>query len=160
MFARMFLVTSLLLASIAGASAADRKVWYEKGYDGPVPTTLLAAIAAKKDFLGASNPYWKPVTAPGLRKVCAALKAVKLTCDYNTRITVSMFLTVNGKGLFPASGGTNPYFTERSADDVFPDDGFIGHPPQNDMLAAAILKNVKLFKNDDLTAEAVQKFWR
>ena len=71
-----------------------------------------------------------------------------------------MFLTVNGKGLFPAHSGTNPYCTEYRADDVFPDDCFIGHPPQNDMLAAAVLKNMKLFKNGDITAEAVQKNWR
>lgn len=159
MFARTFLVISLFFAAISGASADDRaKVWYEKGYDKAVPTTFKTAIAVDKAFLGEDNPYWKG--HGGGAKVCAALKAVQISCDYNTRSGLSMFLAFNGKALFPAAGGTNPYVKEYRADEVFPDDGFIGQPKQNEMLAQAVIRNAKLFKNGDITAEAVKKQWR
>jgi hypothetical protein len=179
---RNVMLAVLVLVSVFSASAqaqedgksvlaltADLRsgVWFDVGYAKPMPTTLKAAIAAEKELLGADNRFWKPVNAQGLQKVCSAFKAVQLSCDYNTRVVVSMFLAVNGKGLFPAAGGTNPYYTaaEREREvkmgtDTSPDDAFIGHPPQNDMLAAAVLKNAKLFQNGDLTAEAVKNSWR
>jgi len=144
------------------------KVWYDKGYTKPTPTTLKTAIAAEKELLGADNPHWKPaIGAPGLREICSVLKAVQLTCDYNTRIVVSHFLALYGKGLFPAAGGTNPYYTGadrakevKDGTDTSPDDAFVGQPVQNKMLADAVRKNRHLFKGGDLTAEAVKKSWK
>lgn len=156
----------LSLGVFVGPARADvsveRKPWYELPTNIR-PTTLKAAIAADKDFLGANHPGWKHVAnAPGLKNICAALSVVHLTCDYNTRVTVSLFLTVNGKGLFPASGGTNPYCTpadrtiEKRIGFDLPDDCFIGHPPQNDMLAAAIWRNIQLFKEGDLMVDTLK----
>ena len=121
------------------------------------PKTLQAALVAEKGFLGADNVGYR---MKGSRQVCTALRRVKLSCDYNTRITLSMFLTVNGKGLFPASGGTNPYYTKYGPSDSYPDDGFVGQSIQNNMLATAVRRNVKLFHNGDLTAEAVRNSWK
>jgi len=153
-------------AAIEAETLAMRKeVWYDALYAKPRPTTFRAALAAEKEFL-AGNPYWKEVNAPGLVKVCKALHDVQVACDYNTRGTITMFLAFYGKSLFPAAGGTNPYFTaadrerELARGDADPDNVFIGHPPQNDMLAAAVRKNAALFKNGDISAETVKKFWK
>ncbi len=157
MFNRI-LATLLLLTTLHLASADDRpKTWYEKGYEGPEIITLSDAIRAEKAFLGPNNRAW---SMRGDTKVCAALEAVKLPCDYNTRCVLSHFLTLNGKGLFPASGRTNPYFSEHRPDDGFPDDYFIGQSAQNAMLAAAIRRNAKLFVNGDITAKSVRENWR
>lgn len=153
-----------LIGMFGGIARADvsieRKIWYE--WPANIrPTTLKAAIMAEKDFLGTDHPDWKPIAnAPGLKNVCAALNAVHLTCDYNTRGTISMFLTVNGKGLFPASGGTNPYHAKYYAmyPDL-PDDGFIGTAEQNKMLCNAVLRNAKLFKDGDLRIDDL-KHWK
>jgi hypothetical protein len=167
---RTFVLIAIVLASLVGSAHAqssdssDRKTWYE-GYSTPKPATLRQAIQADREFLGASNPYWKEVVSPGLKEICAAMHTVRLTCDYNTRVTLSLFLSVNKKGLFPAAGGTNPYYTEHEREIhktvlkvEWPDDGFIGHPPQNQMLAAAVRKNTHLFKDGDLTADAVKRW--
>lgn len=149
----------------AEIKAMREKIWYDPTYTKSRPTTLKAVIAADKDFRGADNPFWKEATgAPGLKEVCVALHSVQVACDYNTRSLLSMFLTVNGKGLFPAAGGTNPYFTavDREKGSVLadhPDDGFIGQPVQNKMLADAVRRNTRLFKSGDLSVEAL-KNWR
>jgi hypothetical protein len=143
------------------------KAWYERGYPKPVPTTLKAALAISKEQ-SPGNRFWEPVTnAPGLREICAALNAINISCDYNTRYEVSQFLAFYGKGLFPAAGGTNPYCTTESRErrvrdgtDNRPDDCFIGRPQQNKMLADAIRKNRALFKNGDISVEAVRKSWK
>jgi len=134
--------------------------WYERGLN---PKSLKEAIEAEKSFLGASNPFWKG--HPANPATCNALKDVGLTCDYNTRVTLSTFLTVNGKGLFPAMGKTNPYVFDDNGKlwedrSDRPDDVYIGAAVQNPMLAAAVRKNANLFKNGDITADDVQNRWR
>jgi hypothetical protein len=142
------------------AIAAESKSWYDKGYAKPVPTTLKAALAADKE-LSADSPHWKPKPgASGLREICAALNAVKLSCDYNTRYAISQFLTFYGKGLFPAAAGTNPYCTPEPEREGRLNDCFIGRPQQNEMLARAIRNNRHLFKDGDISAEAVRRDWK
>ena len=99
--------------------------------------------------------------------MCAALKSVRLPCDYNTRSDLTMFLAFYGKGLFPAAGGTNPYCTVAHHADMkargletAPENCFIGRPIQNKMLAEAVRRNAKLFRNGDLTADDVKKRWK
>jgi hypothetical protein len=176
MLARSILAISLLFATVCVASAEERhqpnsishdadgklhlyganglEAWYVQDEK---PETLKAALAADKDFLGAGTVGFRMMGDP---RVCSALRSVKLPCDYNSRGVLSMFLTVNGKGLFPASSRTNPYCPELNTDDTFPDDCYIGRQTQNAMLAAAILKNRKLFRDGDLTAETVRTQWR
>lgn len=155
MYGRTILVSaSLLCLSFIAAYAADKEPWYMKD---PKPATLKAALAESKNFLGADNPGYG---MKGDRKMCAVLRTVGLPCDYNTRGTLSLFLTVNGRAIFPVAGGTNPYWTVRRDNDPFPDDAFVGEAKQNAMLADAIKRNRHLFKGGDLTAEAVQNHWR
>lgn len=90
-------------------------------------------------------------------ETCVALASVGVACDYNARIAFSMFLTVNGKGLFPYSGRTNPYCGPHAPGE--PDDCFIGHGRQNAMLREAVLRNASLFSDGDLTAEEVRSAW-
>ena len=140
--------------------------WYEMQEK---PKSLNGVLIAERTGRNEVSSYWKGHFADP--KTCAVLKSAKLTCDYNTRMTLSTFLTVNGKGLFPASGGTNPYYSaadraqelEIHADHGWPmpiDEAFIGHPPQNQMLAAAVRRNLRLFQDGDLTAEEVRTRWR
>ena len=153
MFFRPLLVM-LLVTATSGVSAADRTPWYEKD---PKPATLRAAFAEDMRFLGADNPGYRMVAGGAL---CEALRKVKLPCDYNARSSLSMFLAVNGKGLFPAAGGTNPYHNPPKAGDPRPDDGYIGRSVQNKMMLEALRRNAHLFKNGDLTASAVKTRWR
>jgi|CXWL01.1.fsa_nt_gi hypothetical protein len=128
--------------------------WYEKAQK---PLTLKAALADERRFLGEKNVGY---SMGGDKEVCAVLKKVEVPCDYNSRGTLSMFLTVNGKGLFPASGGTNPYFNKHEPfEEGLPDDYFIGQPVQNRMLREAVVRNADLFKNG-LTAQEVKLSWR
>ncbi len=146
MFTRLFLTASLLFSISAVASAAEP--WYQKDQK---PTTLKSVFAEDANFLGDTNPGYLMM---GSAKLCATLWNVKVPCDYNSRFGLSMFLTVNGKGLFPASSGTNPHYTE--AIPGRPDDGFIGTAKQNAMLRAAVAKNALLFKDGDLTVDALK----
>ena len=141
---------------------ADGEPWYRVR---PIQvTTLRQALAAERTYMRERNPQghqW------GLNHVadaetCAALDSVGLACDYNTRITLSQFLTVNGKGLFPPSRRTNPYCDYASDTDERgqPIDCFIGHGRQNGILRAAVLRNQSLFHDGDLTAADVRARWR
>ncbi len=147
------LIGLALCVLASSAFAADQKPWYEQPNK---PATLKAALAADRAFLGAGNPGYRMHGDP---KLCAALASVKLACDYNTRTTLTMFLTVNGKDMFPAEGGTNPYYTQHDPKDAYPDDAYIGQPVQNTLLRKAVLRNAGLFKNGNLTAASATK-WR
>ena len=149
-------VAAVILAVVgltAVAIAAERQPWYMKA---PKPINLKAALAEEKRFLGEKNVGYNMKLAPQL---CASFEAVGLSCDYNTRGTLSMFLTVYGKSLFPASGGTNPYVRVRDSwPDARPDDVFIGTAQQNKMLSTAVTRNAGLFRNGNLTAEDVKRW--
>ncbi len=139
---RNIVILSLVVAALftgsasAIAATAKEKPWYEK----PVkPTTLKAAFAEDLKFLGPANYGYR---MPGSSKLCEILTSVRIACDYNHRVALSQFLTVWGKPLFPAEGGTNPYFPQPVASDLvdgYPDDYYIGTARQNAMLAAACL---------------------
>lgn len=146
------LIAAFGVGTSASAEEPRPQPWYMQA---DKPETLKAALAADEEFVGKDNVGF---SMQGDAKLCATLKKIKLPCDYNTRMTISIFLTVNGKGLFPASGGTNPYVSEASDD--YPDDAFIGRPVQNTMLRQALEKNADLFKGGDLTAEMVSQNWR
>lgn len=165
-------VFALMLAFVGAAQAQPMKsadeiraetkamlanVWYSKEYKGNPITSMREALSQSMSFHGPDHVGW---TKNGDGEVCKALKGVKLGCDYNTRYTLSMFLTVNGKGLFPAAGNTNPYFTKFEPEYMDHDDGFIGRLVQNKMLADAIRRNTNLFKGGDLSADDVKKRWR
>lgn len=164
---RTIILTAIALVSLACTASAqtinsnmtigemNKKTWYHVSYEKPAPSTLQQALVAERDMVGEKNIGW---TMPGSGDVCTALKSVGLPCNYNTRMTLSLFLTLNGKGLFSAAGGTNPYHKEADKGSI--DDGFVGQPKQNAMLAAAIRKNAKLFSKGDLTAEAVRNSWK
>ena len=157
MFSRLIFVIALSFVAISSASAGDDPAWYQKGFGKGVPTTFKAALKDNRELLGADNSNRRG--HGGGEKVCAALRAVQISCDYNTRLTLSRFLALYGKGLFPASGGSNPYYTEHRTDDGL-DDGFIGQPKQNEILAQAVTRNAKLFVGGDITAEAVKYRWQ
>ncbi len=146
-------LTTFAFALILGALnvlAADVP-WYQQTTK---PTTLKAVLAADQKRLCPNNLGFK---MSGDAQTCEALNDVQLACDYITRGTLSLFLTVNGKGLFPAKGGTNPYSKEVIPG--LPDDHYIGQMIQNQMLRAAIKRNSNLFKNGDLTVAAL-KNWK
>jgi hypothetical protein len=116
---------------------------------GSTPSTFKAALAAQRELTGLSDRGWQvPHRVQG---ICAAMRSVELSCDFNTRVTLSRFLAINGKGLFPANGGDRRC-TEQ--------DCFVGHPTQNGRLSDAVQRNAKLFEGGDLTAEAVQQEWQ
>lgn len=162
MLARLFLAMTILfgLSSTSLADDQDQKVWYEKGFEGTVPTTLKVAIEADRAYLGVYSTFWKPVYGPGTKKVCNALKAVGVTYDYNTRYAITTFLAFYGKSVFPASGGTNSCCTEADPNSKMPDNVFSGTLHQNNLLAASIKRNAALFKEGDLTADDVKNRWR
>ena len=120
------------------ALAADRQPWYIKDHK---PTTLKRALEEEKKFLGEKNIGYRMKLPSSL---CSLYEEVGLACDYNTRRTLSMFLTIYGNGLFPTLGKTNPY---------------IGTAKQNEMLLFSVRRNARLFKNGDLAAEDI-KHWR
>ena len=175
-------IIALTFASLfvsSAALAAQPLPWYE-AHPAAVKT-LKQAIAEEHEFLADhydvnnklvkwphGNPYWHGHNADA--KTCAALKSVGLTCDYNTRSTLTDFLTVNDKGLFPAAGGTNPWYTATDRAEeikshakygtwVGIDNAFIGQPRQNAMLASAVHRNASLFHHGDLTAADVRAKW-
>lgn len=123
--------------------ANGKESWYDID---PLPATLKAALVASKEFHG-DRVLVSMKSMPAT--YCEPFASVKLACDYDTRITLSRFLSVNGKGLFPSQ-----HKEERV------NDAFIGLPAQNEMLRAAVVRNLKLFKNGDLTAEDVRKNWK
>ena len=141
------------------AGVHEYGLWYMRD---PKPTTLSEALAVEKVFLGNDNSGYR---MPANAETCSLFKKVGLPCDYNTRCTVSMFLTVNGKGLFPAKGKTNPYVFDDKGE-VWPsshnepDDVYIGTATQGKILIDAVRRNAALFKNGDLTAEDVRTKWR
>jgi hypothetical protein len=153
--------------------------WYEARPESV--KTLKQALAEERTFLSYhyvsdvrvkwpnGNPYWHGHNADP--KTCEALKSVGMSCDYNTRTTLTDFLVVNGKNLFPAEGGTNPHYTAKDRENEVKSAAYDGHPPminnayigaavQNPMLAKAVLRNAALFHNGDLTAEDVRHRWR
>ncbi len=163
MLARLFFAFSLLASAFAGTALAQNTVsppmpapWYDHGYTGTVPTTLKAATADERAFLGADNVGWH---MRGPEDVCAAMHSVHLACDYNTRVVLVNFLNYYGKDIMH---GTNPYVNDlRKRGDWWSSDFdiFIGEPNQNHLLAVAIQRNERLFHDGNLTAAAV-KHWR
>lgn len=145
--------------ALKGSDSQALKTWYEKK---PLPQDLKAALALDREFVGPDNIGF---TMKGDINTCKAFASVKLPCDYNTRSTFSKFLAVNGKGVLPASGKTNPYVNDliETGSPEYPretDDVFIGRPEQNAILAAAVRKNQSLFKGGNLTAADVKARWR
>lgn len=129
--------------------------WYQQE---TMPQDLRSALADDLRFLGEDNVGYR-MHAGG--ELCEALTLVEVSCDYNSRMTLSIFLAVNGKGMFPASGGTNPYVdASRAEEEGRPSDVYIGRPIQNRMLQEAILRNQHLFRDGNLTAEDVQTSWQ
>lgn len=101
--------------------------------------------------------------ANGPKDLCIAMKAVGLGCSYNERGELVQFLYVNGTDLFPCKAGTNPYtknlcgkMGDHPDEDSFYN--YIGRPVQNRMLRASLEKNLRLFKDGDLTATAAKKW--
>ncbi len=147
------LVITIFSLSVGFASAQERRPWY---LDHPHQvTTLQQAIADERAYMRSANPSGGHRQADA--ETCAALASVGVACDYSARIAFSMFLTVNGKGLFPYSGRTNPYCGPHTSGE--PDDCFIGHGRQNAMLREAVLRNASLFSDGELTAEEVRSAW-
>ncbi len=112
-----------------------------------MPSSLKSALKEDIRFLGADNVGFR---MKGNSEVCVVMSSVKLPCDYNTRGTLSRFLTVNDKGLFTKDG-------KRDKDVV---DYYSGGGDQNKILLAAIKRNIKLFKDGDISAEVVKKSWK
>lgn len=156
---KILAILAIILSSLPVlAQDQSENAWYHRDYAKPRPTTLKAALASTRRFLGYGNVGWK---MQGDANVCAALKEVGVACDYNTRGDLTMFLAVNGKALFPWQGKTNPWVTDDTLIKLgFPDDVFVGRPAQNKEIAAAVRRNAKLFKNGDLTADDVKTKWR
>ncbi|MEI6479387.1 MAG: hypothetical protein WCO21_00965 [bacterium] len=152
----MFLSLVMAIFCLTAVSATEAKEPWYRGKNPPV--TFSAALSADREFLGVNHRGWRMRASNAM--LCGAMESVGLPCDFNTRFSLSLFLTVNGKGLFPASGRTNPYFSEYRSSDPLPNDGYIGLPRQNEILAAAIRRNAHLFKNGDLSAKAVRSDWR
>lgn len=148
------LVCALLLACMASAHGAEKTAWYKSD---EMPLSIKAALAADKEFLGANNPGY---SMKANARLCAPLRTVAYPCDYNSRATLSMFLTVHGKGLFPAAAGTSPRYAVYDPGSGFPDDSYDGTKEQNEMLRRAVLRNAVLFKNGDLSAQDVKQHWR
>jgi hypothetical protein len=153
----LFFFTSLTIVCISAASAQtytqkDKTFvsplgWYVIGY-GP-PQRFERAIDYEKVLLGTLDTGWIEYD-PDL-EICMALKSASVDrCSRNVLKTLSMFLAINGKGIFPPTKDTNPY------------DGFVGgpkHPEQVALLAQAIRVNRSRFFYGDLYAESVSKNW-
>lgn len=139
MLTRVVIVLTLLFAVVNNATAEPR-IWWERDVK---PATLKEAIAEEARRLGADNVGYR---MQGDKNICAVMRQVGLACDYNTRVDLSMFLTVNGKGLFPWP--EYPSYPDR----------YSGSVEQNIALRRAIERNKHLFKNGDLTVEAVKKW--
>jgi hypothetical protein len=71
---RVFAILAAAIFFSTSTALAGTNVWYATDYDGPVPATLSAALAAEKEILGADNPGWK---VRGGKEVCAAFGSVK-----------------------------------------------------------------------------------
>jgi len=151
-----FSFTIVVASSPASAQVlkpAGDNPWY---MNGERPATLSEALSKEKEYLGEDNPGYTVLAGVS---ICDAFVEVGLSCDYNTRLTLSNFLTACEKGLFPATARTNPFCSPNDSYVKQFDDCYIGTAQQNLMLLDAIRRNAGLFKNGDLTAEDVRAKW-
>jgi hypothetical protein len=124
----------------------DHRPWYLN--EKAKPATFKEALGAERDLVGANDPGWRKM---GPKNVCAALQAVEVSCDFNTLRTLLRFLSINGQG---------PFLSDRAVvRSCTSEDCFVGRTAQNKRLAAAVRGNARLFREGDLTAEAVQGNW-
>jgi hypothetical protein len=117
---------------------ARKPAWYEKGN----VSTFFEALDAEKELLPwKDNSDWQGYIID--IDSCAPLMRV---CSLNVLKTLSMFLTINGKGMFPPTKDN-------------PVDGFVGNPDQIARLVEALTVNRGLFNWGDISAEKIRNLW-
>jgi hypothetical protein len=122
--------------AVEEAAASDLPYpWYQPEANA---RTLHEALAAQQELLGAANPGYR---RQGNGELCETLRRARLGCDYNTRLSLSLFLAVNDKA--PPDGGLD----------------YVGTPQQNRSLDDAVRRNIALF-SDGLTKGEVRRQWR
>lgn len=98
----LYLIVAIVLFNFLGpanAGPTPEKPWYELAEEIR-PTSLKVALAEERKLLGDGNPFWTGHQAD--KKTCAVLKQVKLTCDYNTRISfIVVFPYGQRQGIVP-----------------------------------------------------------